>query len=261
MSSVLRTTWLCVQREANSMASRWLLIVGSVILLGVGTGLLYTVPDPSGLPYLLLHLVLFGGTLLGVLLGLFSAQDEPAEHRMLFSRLHSIFALIFGKFMVRSAVVTGVLFLLMIPSMVVVSEPLLIVLLVVGGGLLSAVFVALGLTAGYLSSRPVYALGLGLVFWIVVLYGVDLLAIVSSSSSWVQSYPWIWVGALFFSPVDVVRLAVLNHLENLFAEGALTEGWLMEMFDYIEVAALGSTVFWTALLLSMAWFLCCRREW
>ncbi len=95
---------------------------------------------------------------------------------------------------------------------------------------LTAVFVALGLTAGFLARERVQGLIIAVATWLFLLVGFDLVALFGAQWPILQKVPDIWVSLLMLNPLDAFRIQALFAMEQIPAEAAnktpLAAWWL-----------------------------------
>jgi len=86
--------------------------------------------------------------------------------------------------------------------------------------LLAATFLACGLTAGYFAHDRAQALIAGVSAWLVLLFGLDLVALFAARWTAIQTLPDLWVAVLMLNPLDSFRINALFALQQIPAEAA-----------------------------------------
>ena len=118
--------------------------------------------------------------------------------------------------------------------------------------LLAAAFLACGLAAGYFAHDRAQALILGVSGWLLLLFGIDLLALFAARWSGVQNFPDLWVALLMLNPLDAFRIHALFALQQIPAEAAnktaLANWWTAHAGGWFALIA----VAWVALMTTLA---------
>src|SRR5262249_27027146 len=113
------------------------------------------------------------------------------------------------------------------------------------------VFLAVGLAAGFVARDRAQALIIGVSTWLVLLCGMDLLALFAARWSNIQKFPDLWVSFLMLNPLDAFRIQALFALEQIPAEAAnktpLASWWIAHSGWWF--AALST--FWAAVVISL----------
>ena len=151
-----------------------------------------------------------------------------------------------GKFIAYLSIFAVVLLLLFSPGLASGSSHLAI--LYFQTLLLAAVFLALGLTAGFLAHDRAQALIAGVSAWLLLLFGVDFIALFAARWELVQKFPDLWVSFLMLNPLDSFRIESLFSLEQIPAEAAnktpLAGWWIAHAAIWFSgIAAIWSTAF------------------
>ncbi len=108
---------------------------------------------------------------------------------------------LFGRFFIGLNFVDDLgrtLLLLFLPGFTVSSGGQRIAILYAQTLLLAAAFLAVGLAAGFLAQ----ALIAGVSAWLVLLFGIDLIALFAARWEIVQKFPDLWVSLLMPNPLD-----------------------------------------------------------
>ena len=112
--------------------------------------------------------------------------------------------------------------------------------------LLAAAFLALGLAAGFFAHDRAQALIVGVSAWLLLLFGLDLIALFAARWSSIQKFPDLWVALLMLNPLDSFRIEALFALEQIPAEAAnktpLAGWWIAHAGVWFSVIA----AFWSS---------------
>jgi len=157
-------------------------------------------------------------SLFALLAGVGSAQAERDEWQLLFSQPLPRPTYIAGKFCALLLIFAGILLLLFLPGLF--SAPLTLALLYLQSLLLAAAFIACGLTAGYFAHDRAQALIIGVSAWLLLLFGIDLIALFAARWSAIQQAPNVWLSLLMLNPLDAFRIDALFALQQIPAEAA-----------------------------------------
>ena len=225
-----RPTGAIIARELQAaMLNRYLQVFCALALAGgIGAALLADTADAA--PMLILQLALYFVSLFALLIGTSSARAESSEWPLLFAQPIARTTFLLGKFLALALMFAGLLALLFLPT-IFVRPPDRVVLGLYGRTLaLAAMFVALGLGAGFLARDRVQGLVLGVSAWLFFLFGLDLVALLAARSSSLQQAPELWAALLMLNPLDAFRIDALFAMERIPAEAAshsgLTSLWL-----------------------------------
>ena len=112
---------------------------------------------------------------------------------------------LFGRFFIGLNFVDDLgrtLLLLFLPGFTVSSGGQRIAILYAQTLLLAAAFLAVGLAAGFLAHDRAQALIAGVSAWLVLLFGIDLIALFAARWELVQKFPDLWVSLLMLNPLD-----------------------------------------------------------
>ena len=86
-----------------------------------------------------------------------------------------------------------------------------------------------------------HALIIGVSIWLLLLFGIDLIALFAARWPLVQSTPDVWVGALMLNPLDSFRIEALFALEQIPAEAAnktpLANWWIAHAGAWFALVA------------------------
>jgi ABC-type transport system involved in multi-copper enzyme maturation permease subunit len=214
------------------------------ILAGVSSAIF--AEESGAIVFFIMQIALYLVSLLALLAGVSSAQSERSEWPIMFSQPVARRTFIFAKFAAYLAIFGGVLLFLFIPAVFAGSPSLRsVAILYFQTLLLAAAFLALGLTCGFFAHDRAQALIIGISAWLVLLFGIDLIALFAARWSTVQTIPDIWVGLLMLNPLDAFRVHALFALEQIPAEAAnktpLASWWIAHAgLWFVVIAALWS---------------------
>ena len=248
-----RATGAIIARELQAaILNRYLQVFCALALAGgIGAALMTDTADAA--PMLILQIALYFVSLFALLIGTSSARAESSEWPLLFAQPIARSAFLFGKFLALTLMFAGLLVLLFLPTLFV--RPFDATLLGLYGRTLTlaAMFVALGLSAGFLARDRVQGLVLGVSAWLLLLFGLDLVALLLARWSFLQQAPAVWSALLMLNPLDAFRIDALFAMERIPAEAAshigLTSWWLAHSglwFVLISMAWIMGLLAWTA---------------
>lgn len=204
--------------------------------------------DANAAAFLYLQIGLYFVSLFALLAGVGSAQGEREEWQLLFTQPvpRAVYAL--GKFCVLWSIFGVVLVLMFVPGFFAGSPIAALARLYFETLLLSAAFLAFGLAAGYLAHDRAHALIVGVSGWLLLLFGVDLVALFAARWSAIQNLPDFWMALLMLNPLDSYRINLLFALQQIPAEAAdktpLASWWIAHAgVWFVTIAALWSATF------------------
>lgn len=213
----------------GSLTSRYFQVFCSLALAG-GFAAIAFAEEASVAALFLLQLALYFVSLFALLLGVNSARAETEEWPLLFTQPVPRSAYLIGKFLALSLIFAVALALLFLPSLISPARSPRIALLYAHTVELTAVFVAIGLAAGYYARERVQGLIVGVAAWLFLLLGFDLVALFGAQLPALQKVPDLWVGTLMLNPLDSFRIQALFAMEQIPAEAAnktpLAAWWL-----------------------------------
>lgn len=228
-----------------ALINRYFQIFCALSLLGGIAAIVFS-EDASAVGFFILQIALYFVSLFSLLAGVSSAQGEREEWPLLFTQPVARGAYVIGKFSALFSIFGGVLLLLFLPALFTGSAAMMLAPLYVQTLLLTAVFIACGLAAGFFAHDRAQALIVGVSTWLLLLFGLDLVALFAARWPMMQSVPDLWVATLMLNPLDSFRIEALFALQQIPAEAAnktpLASWW-------IDHAA-----FWFALI-STSWAL------
>jgi ABC-type transport system involved in multi-copper enzyme maturation permease subunit len=176
--------------------------------------------DANATAVLYVQIVIYFVSLFALLAGVGSAQAEREEWQLLFTQPLPRAACVIGKFCALLLMFGGVLLLMFMPGLFTGLAINSVAPLYFETFLLAATFLAFGLAAGYIAHDRAQGLIVGVSVWLLLLFGLDLVALFAARWSAIQNVPDLWVGLLMFNPLDSFRINVLFALQQIPAEAA-----------------------------------------
>jgi len=166
-------------------------------------------------PYFLLQAILYLVPLFALLIGTGSAQSDQEERVFLLTQPIPRWSIVLGKFAALWSLLSVAGGLLLVPS--AFGDAGLGSLGILWGNavLISGVFLALGLAAGFSTSDRVKAHLAALCGWILLLAGFDLLALAAAHVSSITVHEAAWVSVLMVNPLDALRIGALFSLDQI----------------------------------------------
>ncbi len=248
-----RAVGAVISRELHAaILNRYLQVFCALALAG-GIGAALLANSPGAAPMLLLQMALYFVSLFALLLGTSSARAESQEWPLLFAQPIARPLYLLGKFLALALMFAGLLALLFLPLLFVSPANAALFLLYGRTLTLAAMFLALGLAAGFLARDRVQGLVLAVSAWLFLLFGLDLVALLVARWSLLQAAPDIWSAFLMLNPLDSFRIDALFTMERIPAEAAgqtgLTSLWLAHSglwFVLISFAWILGLLGWTA---------------
>src|SRR6476659_7427290 len=234
-----------------ALINRYFQVFGALALLG-GLAAIFFSEDANAIGFLVMQIALYLVSLFALLAGVSSAQAEREEWQLMFAQPVPRSAYVIGKFVSYLSIFAAVLVLLFLPALIGSSTPQRIVVLYWHTLLLTAAFLALGLTAGFFAHDRAQALIVGVSGWLLLLVGLDLIALFAARWEFVQKIPDLWVSLLMLNPLDSFRIEALFALEQIPAEAAnktrLASWWIAHAALWFSVIA----AFWSTTLVAFA---------
>ena len=235
----------------DALINRYFQVFSVLSLLG-GAAAFVLSEETHAIAFLILQVSLYFVSLFALLAGVSSAQAERDEWPLLFAQPVPRPAYVIGKFIAYLSIFSAVLLLLFLPGLMAGSGGQTIAGLYGQTLLLAAAFLALGLAAGCLAHDRAQALITGVSAWLLLLFGIDLIALFAARWELVQKFPDLWVSLLMLNPLDSFRIAALFALEQIPAEAAnktpLASWWIAHASLWFSVIATG----WGAVFLALA---------
>ena len=191
-------------------------------------------------------------SLFALLAGVGSAQAEREEWQLLLTQPLPRAACVVGKFCALLSMFGGVLLLMFVPGLLAGSSIHALALLYFETFLLAATFLACGLAAGYLAHDRAQGLIVGVSAWLLLLFGLDLVALFAARWSTIQNVPDLWVALLMLNPLDSFRINALFALQQIPAEAANKTRLATWWIAHAGVWFITLTVMWSAMLVTLA---------
>lgn len=234
-----------------ALINRYFQVFSALALIGGIAAALFS-EDANATGFFHLQIALYFVSLFSLLAGVGSAQAEREEWQLLFTQPLPRPAYVVGKFFALLAIFGGVLVLLFLPSLFARAEARILALLYLQTLLLAGAFLACGLAAGYFAHDRAQALIVGVSAWLLLLFGVDLVALFAARWSGVQKLPDLWVALLMLNPLDSFRIDALFALQQIPAEAAnktpLASWWIAHAGAWFAALAM----VWSATMVAMA---------
>ena len=233
-----------------ALINRYFQVFAALSLLGGLAAIIFS-EDANAIGFLILQMALYFVSLFALLAGVSSAQAEREEWQLMFAQPVPRAAYVIGKFISYSSIFAAVL-LLSFPAGVTRQFRADNASLSFTGKhlLLAAAFLALGLTAGFFAHDRAQALIVGVSAWLLLLFGLDLIALFAARWESVQKIPDLWVSLLMLNPLDAFRIEALFALEQIPAEAAnktpLAGWWIAHAGGWFSFIA----AFWSAALVA-----------
>src|SRR5262245_44121425 len=176
--------------------------------------------DANATAVFYVHIAIYFVSLFALLAGVGSAQAEREEWQLLFAQPLPRAACVVGKFCALLSMFGGVLLLMFVPGVFAGSAIRVLAPLYLETFLLAATFLACGLADGYLAHDRAPVLIVVGVRWLLLVFGLDLVALFAARCSTIQNLPDVWVALLMFNPLDSFRINALFALQQIPAEEA-----------------------------------------
>ena len=234
-----------------ALINRYFYVFSALALIGGIAAALFS-EDAHAIGFFHLQVALYFVSLFALLAGVGSAQAEREEWQLLFTQPLPRPSYVIGKFLALALIFSGVLLLLFLPPLFVGADPRMMALLYLQTLLLTATFLACGLAAGYFAHDRAQALVVGVSAWLLLLFGVDLLALFAARWSGIQKLPDLWVALLMLNPLDSFRIDALFALQQIPAEAAnktALAGWWTA---HASIWFAGIAVLWAAMMMMLA---------
>ena len=243
----------------DALINRYFQVFAALSLLGGAAAIIFS-EDANTIAFLILQISLYFVSLFALLAGVSSAQAEKEEWQMLFAQPVPRPVYVVGKFIAYLSIFGAVLLLLFLPGFVAGSSAPRIAMLYAQTLLLAAAFLALGLAAGFLARDRAQALIIGVCAWLLLLFGIDLIALFAARWELIQKFPDLWVSLLMLNPLDSFRIEALFALEQIPAEAAnktpLASWWIAHAAIWFSAIA----IIWSAVLITLSGFRLNRWE-
>ena len=234
-----------------ALINRYFQVFGALGLLGGIAAAIFS-EDVNATAVFYVQIAIYFVSLFGLLAGVGSAQAEREEWQLLFTQPLPRAACVVGKFCALLLMFGGVLLLMFLPGLLTGSPIRELVALYFETLLLAAAFLACGLAAGYFAHDRAQGLIVGVSAWLLLLFGLDLVALFAARWSAVQNVPDIWVALLMLNPLDSFRINALFALQQIPAEAAnktpLARWWIAHASVWFMAVA----VVWSMMLIMLS---------
>ncbi len=234
-----------------ALINRYFQIFCALSLLGGIAAIVFS-EDASAVGFFILQIALYFVSLFSLLAGVSSAQGEREEWPLLFAQPVARGAYVIGKFFALFSIFGGVLSFLFLPALFTGSAAIMLAPLYGQTLLLAAVFIACGLAAGFFAHDRSQALIIGVSAWLLLLFGVDLVALFAARWPAMQNVPDLWVATLMLNPLDSFRIEALFALQQIPSEAAnktaLANWWIGHAGVWFAAIA----IFWSGALMMIA---------
>jgi ABC-type transport system involved in multi-copper enzyme maturation permease subunit len=234
-----------------ALINRYFHVFSALALIGGIAAALFS-EDANATGYFHLQIALYFVSLFALLAGVGSAQAEREEWQLLFTQPLPRPSYVIGKFVALALIFAAVLLLLFLPPLFAGADPRMMAQLYLQTLLLAAAFLALALAAGYFAHDRAQALIIGVSAWLLLLFGVDLLALFAARWSGIQELPDLWVAMLMLNPLDSFRIDALFALQQIPAEAAsktpLAAWWIAHAGTWFGTIA----VAWSGAMMMLA---------
>jgi ABC-2 type transport system permease protein/Cu-processing system permease protein len=208
--------------------------------------------DANATAVFYIQIAIYFVSLFALLAGVGSAQAEREEWQLLFTQPLPRAACVVGKFCALLSMFGGVLLLMFVPGFLAGSAIHALASLYFETFLLAATFLACGLATGYLAHDRAQGLIVGVSAWLLLLFGLDLMALFAARWSAIQNLPDLWVALLMLNPLDSFRIHALFALQQIPAEAAnktpLASWWIAHAGGWFATVA----ALWSATLIALA---------
>lgn len=208
--------------------------------------------DENATAVFYVQIAIYFVSLFALLAGVGSAQAEREEWQLLFTQPLSRTASVIGKFCALLSMFGGILLLMFVPGLVAGSAIHTLAKLYCETFLLAATFLAFGLAAGYFAHDRAQGLIIGVSVWLLLIFGLDLVALFAARWSAIQNVPDLWVALLMFNPLDSFRINALFALQQIPAEAAnktpLASWWIAHTSVWFVAIA----IMWSSMLVMLS---------
>jgi ABC-2 type transport system permease protein/Cu-processing system permease protein len=234
-----------------ALINRYFQIFAALSLLG-GMVAAFFSEDPNAVAFFIVQMALYLVSLFALLAGVSSAQGERSEWQLMFAQPVPRASYPIAKFIAYLSIFAIVLLLLFVPAVIASGRLLTIAVLYLQTLLLAAVFLAVGLVAGFFANDRAHALIIAVSAWLFLLVGFDLVGLVTARVEVVQKVPDVWVSLLMLNPLDAFRINALFALEQIPAEAAsktpLASWWISHAGTWFAILA----AVWSFALVALA---------
>jgi ABC-type transport system involved in multi-copper enzyme maturation permease subunit len=242
-----------------AVVNRYFHVFSALALLG-GIAAAVFGEDANATAFFHLQIALYFVSLFALLAGVNSAQAEREEWQLLFTQPLRRPVFVIGKFFALAAIFATVLLLLFLPIVFAGAGFGMAARLYLGTLLLAAAFLACGLAAGYFAQDRAQALIIGVSGWLLLLFGLDLIALFAAQWSGIQRWPDLWVALLMLNPLDSFRIDALFVLQQIPAEAASKTTLASWWTAHAGIWFAGIAVAWSCTMMALAGFRMNRWE-
>lgn len=242
---------LFVREFRAALINRYLQVFCALGLMGGIAAAIFS-EDVNATAVFYVQIAIYFVSLFALLAGVGSAQAEREEWQLLFTQPLPRAACVVGKFCALLLMFGGVLLLMFLPGLLAASPIRALAALYFETLLLAATFLAFGLAAGYFAHDRAQGLIAGVSIWLLLLFGLDLVALFTARWSAIQSVPDLWLALLMFNPLDSFRITALFALQQIPAEAAnktVLAGWWIA---HANVWFIAIAVMWSVTLVTLA---------
>jgi ABC-type transport system involved in multi-copper enzyme maturation permease subunit len=242
---------LFVREFRAALINRYFQVFCALGLMGGIAAAIFS-EDVNATAVFYVQIAIYFVSLFALLAGVGSAQAEREEWQLLFTQPLPRTACVVGKFCALLLMFGGVLLLMFLPGLLAGSPLRALAALYFETFLLAATFLAFGLTAGYFAHDRAQGLIVGVSAWLLLLFGLDLVALFAARWSAIQNVPDLWVALLMCNPLDSFRINALFALEQIPAEAAnktVLAGWWIA---HASIWFIAIAVMWSVTLLTLS---------
>ncbi len=242
---------LFVREFRAALINRYFQVFCALGLMGGIAAAIFS-EDVNATAVFYVQIAIYFVSLFALLAGVGSAQAEREEWQLLFTQPLPRAACVVGKFCALLLMFGGVLLLMFLPGLLAGSPIRALAALYFETLLLAATFLACGLAAGYFAHDRAQGLIAGMSAWLLLLFGLDLVALFAARWSAIQTLPDLWVALLMLNPLDSFRINALFALQQIPAEAAnktpLASWWIGHASVWFVVI----TGVWSLMLVMLA---------
>lgn len=242
---------LFVREFRAALINRYLQVFCALGLMGGIAAAIFS-EDVNATAVFYVQIAIYFVSLFALLAGVGSAQAEREEWQLLFTQPLPRIACVIGKFCALLSMFGGVLLLMFVPGLLAGSAIRVLAPLYFETFLLAATLLACGLAAGYFAHDRAQGLIVSVSIWLLLLFGLDLVALFAARWSAIQNVPDLWVALLMFNPLDSFRINALFVLQQIPAEAAnktVLAGWWIA---HANVWFIAIAVMWSVTLVTLA---------
>jgi ABC-type transport system involved in multi-copper enzyme maturation permease subunit len=242
---------LFVREFRAALINRYFQVFCALGLMGGIAAAIFS-EDVNATAVFFVQIAIYFVSLFALLAGVGSAQAEREEWQLLFTQPLPRAACVVGKLCALLLMFGGVLLLMFLPGLLAGSPIRTLAGLYFDTFLLAATFLACGLAAGYFAHDRAQGLIVGVSVWLLLLFGLDLVALFAARWSAIQSVPDLWLALLMLNPLDSFRINGLFALQQIPAEAAnktVLAGWWIA---HAKVWFIAIAIMWSLTLVTLA---------